>query len=1069
MLKVRLLGDFHVQRDDGSPVEIRNSKTRALFQILIGDRGHPFSKDRLIEWLWPDSELGSAEANLRGRVQELRQLLEPDLERGTESHYIQTVREGYRFSQHADCDVDAEAFERHLNDADRRYREGALAEARSAYERAVECCDGDYLPDAPYEDWALDRREHWRRRHLAALERLAELNVRLGDLPEARGHCLQVLEQDPHRESAWRQLMQVDWAAGERTEALRAYERCRETLREARGELPSSATQTLHERIREGLPMPELESMEASASERSDLEAPQAGELPLVGRDAELHEILERLRQTRAGRGGMTLVAGEAGVGKTRLIQDVLNGLSRDEWRILAGRFPDLETPPALMGLANALRDGLADGQIEPQALEDLPTAWAGELAEWLPELAPHLPEPSSTPTLPSELKRWRLFEALSQLLLTLASQKPLLLFLDDLHLADTATLDWLKMFTPQAEKVPLLVLGTARIEEAQGALETLRREGKRRSWLRERQLDRLNADAVEALTRHLSDQPELAQLLTDCTQGNPFFITATIGFMVEQGLLRAGPDEGRWELTTTPQDPSELVPPEAQEVLRQRLAHLQQAERELLYLAATFGATIPVSQLWQAWGGADFDVLEGLCRRHLLVESGNEIAFAHALLREVVYADMSDARRRALHGRIAPVLEATDVAPVWRFHHYRLSDDPAQAVEPGRQALEQARRSYQNEEALRLSEQLLALLEESISDENRRRQLTFEVRSQRFDIFGVMGQRSEQERELDALFELAEQLGDREQCQVHRRRAVVREDEGRMEQAQQDAEEALALAPDEDEQAESQLLLGNFALDTGKLARARDHYQQALGLFESGEDDRGGAQALNNLGIVHYYLGSYDQARSYYDQALDLSRRLGDRREVGKILNNLGDIHGLREDWERAQSCLDESVTVRREIGDRRGELITLANLGELAARRSDSEAARDHLNRAVDLAVELQLSALEAAVRARSAWAELLHGELDAAHSQAQEALAVVEDGRAAEFAPEIYFRAFQVFDEAGSPDRATHVLRKAYEELQDRAESLPEAFQTRFLEGVLTHREILRTYQNRFQPQS
>lgn len=1042
-----------------------NAKTKALFQILVSERGRYFNKDRLIEWLWPEAEnLKSAEANLRGRIRELRLLLEPSLKKGSQSQYILMRREGYCFNPQADCKIDVEEFASHLREGERLFREGSLGEALEAFEGAIQLYQGPYLPEVPYEDWALEKREHWQGEYLKALEQLAELNAQLGHFVEARARCLQILKLAPYREAVLRQLMRLHTAAGERAEALRVYERYREVLQRELGREPSPATQALYEGIKQGQPLTKEVPLPEPA------EGLRLGELPLVGRRGECHRLLERLAQTRAGRGGLVLIMGEAGVGKTRLMQEILNELGHQEWQVLSGRCPTLETPPALTAIAEALRAGLEEKTLDTQVLKELPPAWAAELAELIPDLAFHLPELPALFPLPPEWKRLRLFEALSQLLLKLAARKPLLLFLDDLHAADSSTLDWLKMFLPRAQKAPLLVLAAARAEEAEDVLSLMRQEGRRHGWLVELSLKRLDREAVQELVQQLSAQPELAQLLFDHAQGNPFFIMALLGLLIEQGMLRPVPKEGRWQLATVLSEGAKLLPPEVQELLRRRLEHLSHAERELLYLTSVFGSSVPTALLWKAWGQPDFAILEGLLRKQLLIERGEEIAFIHELLHEVAYAEMSEARRRAFHGRIAQILETTGAAPTLLFHHLLRSEEPAKALEPGLQALEQARRTYLNKEALQIAQRLLELLE--VLPElgpQKKEELAFEIHAHRFDIFGLLGKRSEQEHEIQALFTLADRLGSYRQAQVYRRRALVHEASGHLEEACRDARRALELASEEAEQAESHLLLGNLALDLGDLVQASEHYQAALQLYESYGDHRGRAQALNNLGIIHYYLGRYDQAEAYYTQALGLSRQLHDQREMGKILNNLGDVYGLRGDWEQAEACLSESARIRQEIGDRRGELITLANLGELCIRRGKPEAAQERLAQAKQLAVDLQTPALEAAVRARLAWAELVHRQLKSALSEAQKALSLVEGGQAAEFAPELYFRAFQVFDAAGQMDKATRTLQKAHEELQRRAQALPEPFRGQFLEGVLTHREILQAYQERLQPQN
>jgi predicted ATPase/DNA-binding SARP family transcriptional activator len=1057
------LGEFSVKRE-GALLGWSNAKTKALFQILIGERGRYFSKDQLIERLWPETEdLGTAASNLRGRVRELRRLLEPDLLKGSKSRYILTRREGYCFNSEADCWVDVEEFAHCLQDGERLLQAGYLGEALTAFEQALQLYRGDYLPDVLYEEWALERRAHWRQEHLLALERSAELHAQLGRLSEARTRCRQLLEREPYRESTWLLLMRLHAAAGERAEALCAYERCCEVLQEELGVDPSPALQAFYEDLKQGRSLIEFETAPKPSEPKPEI--PRLEELPLVGRDKECHRLLERLQQTWADRGGLLLIMGEAGVGKTRLVQEALTRLNRAEWQVLTGRCPPLETPPALLALTEAIRAGLEEGALSVQALKGFPSAWGAELAELVPELTAHLPEIQALPALAPELRRLRLFEALSQFFLKLAAEKPLVLFLDDLHAADSSTLDWLKLFLPRVAKTPLLVLATARAEEAGEVLSTLQEEGRRSGGLHELFVERLTSGAVEELAQALSPQPELARLLYGQTRGNPFFITALLGLLAEQGLLRLNPEEGRWSLTATPAESEELLAPEVRAFLRRRLRRLDPREHELLYLTSVFGVSVPIAQLWEAWGSQDFAILEELIGKGFLVEQkrGEELAFVHELLREVAYAEMSAARRRAFHGRIVHILQALDAEPALLFHHCARSDSPAEAVEPGLEALDQARRSYQNAEALEVSDRLLELLE-ALPDLERKEDLLFEVRAQRFEIFGLLGIRAEQERELEEMAALADRLDDRRRVRVHRHRASWLEAAGRLDEALGEAQAALQLVSEDADQADCLLLLGNLSLDIGELVEAQRHYKEALRSYKACGDHRGRAQALNNLGIVSYYLADYEQCRSYYERALGLSRELRDLREAGKILNNLGDVYALQGEWDRAQDRLEESAKIRREIGDRRGEAITLANLGELRIRGGEPQAARAFLEQAAQLTTELQMPALEAAVRARLAWAHLNLGVTQSALAEAERAHALVAYGQAPEFAPEIYFRTFQVFEAAGRRDEASRALSKAYEELQRRADALPAPLRVRFLEDVLTHREIRAVWRKR-----
>lgn len=243
-LRVQLLGRFEAWRDGVPipPAEWRGQKPRDLLKILLLARGKFVANDQLCDWLWPEADPASAQANLRSAVSDLRKLLEPELARGRDSAFIATKREGYAFDLTAPVSVDAIDFERAISATLRPDLEAALASYR-----------GDLLEEDPYAEWAIRERERLRYLRLEALARLADLCLSDGDYPATVSLCEQALAFDPSRETLWRSLMRAHALNGDRAAALRAFERCRAALARDLGVDPLPETVKLHEGIlREG-------------------------------------------------------------------------------------------------------------------------------------------------------------------------------------------------------------------------------------------------------------------------------------------------------------------------------------------------------------------------------------------------------------------------------------------------------------------------------------------------------------------------------------------------------------------------------------------------------------------------------------------------------------------------------------------------------------------------------------------------------------------------------------------------------------------------------------------------
>jgi DNA-binding SARP family transcriptional activator len=315
-LSVHLFGHFEVCRD-GVPLSRKawgRRKTEDLCKLLASDRSRSFTRDQLIEALFPGLDPDKAFHNLTGRISELRRALEPNLLRPKDSQFILNAeQECYCFNKVAACWVDREEFEKGLAAAQASEQAERWGEALVSYLRAVDLYRGDFLDEDQYEEWTLATRERLHGLHLQALARMAECHTRLGHYREAIEQIKRVIETQPADETAYRQLMLYQYYAGDSQKAVQAYETCVRALREHLDVEPSVETEQLRDSILRGKIVPPVKAVP------HNLPAPLTR---FIGREEESKEIREGLCTTR-----LLTLTGAGGSGKTRLALKVANDL----------------------------------------------------------------------------------------------------------------------------------------------------------------------------------------------------------------------------------------------------------------------------------------------------------------------------------------------------------------------------------------------------------------------------------------------------------------------------------------------------------------------------------------------------------------------------------------------------------------------------------------------------------------------------------------------------------------------------------------------------------------------
>jgi DNA-binding SARP family transcriptional activator len=618
MLTVRLIGGIALELD-GRELELPGSRRgRALLAWLALHPGD-HARGSVAARFWPDVLEQSARASLRAALTELRGALGPAA--GCLAASRETVGLG---GDEGELWIDVRAFD-------------ALLDA-GQFAEAVEIGAGELLTGLD-DEWVLEARDQHDRRLGEAFEALAAEAERAGDLAAAVRYSRSAAALDPLDEEVCRQLIARLARAGERASALAAYESLAARLRSALAVAPSSATRALVEEIRHGA---DAGSSAGSVPLPAVLE--RRYDSPFVGR---AHQ-LERLRAAWAGvqlhaARRLVLIAGEPGVGKTRLALEFAREAGARDALVLIGRCWEESLgsyDPVLTALRHveeALGTG-ALGSLAGPTAGDLFRILAGSLDATAPDQDPGA--------------RHRLFDAVDAAISGLAAQRALLVVLDDLHWADRPTLLLVAFLMRSRRSGPLLLLGTYRDTELgrrtplAGALADLQRDGI---------VDRV---AVRGLERAESGQlietwlgpergQELAGEIHERTAGNAFFLEEVLrGF---DGDRHAALPEG------------------IKQAVGARLERLSDSANDLLAVAAVVGGECPAEVLARVSDLAPpvaEDALDEILRARLLspsVGKPHQFEFPHALVREVIYDELNALRRGRLHRRVADQLIARD------------------------------------------------------------------------------------------------------------------------------------------------------------------------------------------------------------------------------------------------------------------------------------------------------------------------------------------------------------------------------------------------------------------------
>ena len=936
----RILGPLEA-RDGDVSVPLGPKKQRALLAVLLLNANRTVSLDRLVEQLWGDEPPDTAAKVIQTHVSRLRKVL-PD-------GMLRTRAPGYVLEIEGE-ELDLERFERLCAEGRRALAGGEPEQVAASLSAALALWRGPALAEFVSEPFSVTEGARLEKLRLAALEDRIDAELALGRHADVVVELESLVVRHPLRERLRGQLMVALYRSGRQADSLAVYSETRRILVEELGIEPSRELRELERAVLRHDPALEL-PIGRRVSPDSTIPRATDDLGPFVGREPELVRLRAALEAALAGRGRLVMLAGEPGIGKTRIALELAHEAGGRGARVVWGRCFEREGAPPYWPWLQAIRSYV--GACDPGRLRAELGAGAAAVAEVVPEVAQRLGGLEAPVPLPDEKQaRFRLLDSIASFLKRAAAGRPLVVVLEDLDAADAGSLGLLEFVAQDIEQAPLLLLGAYRdvdLTRGHPLTQTLA------ELMRERPFERLTlrglsepdvARFIEAATG-VSPPGELVAMVYRRTEGNPLFVTQFVELLEREGSLSPETlgEQQNWNLR---------VPEGLRDVIGRRLDRLSERCNEVLRVASVLGREFRLEQLTRLIDGTEDELIEAIeealgARVIEEVSAAGSYRFTHALFQETLSGELSTTRRIRLHARIVAALEelhgdrAAEHAAELAYHAAEAETvlGPEQVVRYSRLAGEQAFAAHAYEDAIAHFQRALATREGEPMDDETADLLVALVRSEflgreRYDLADAL-------ERLRQAFDYYVGAGDM-------RRAVELA--------------AYPIPP----------VWG--ATDVPELL------SRALTMVPPDSLDAGCilANAGRFLGTND---GDYDAANEALERSLAIAREHGDTALERRALALAARVDWWHMRWEQCVARSTQALELAQAADDQQTELYARSWLVRDAATRGSPAEARDHAQVCLELADRLRERYWVATARVNAFWLASLEGDWEAARS--------------------------------------------------------------------------------------
>lgn len=733
-----------------------------------------------------------------------------------------------------------------------------------------------------------------------------------------------------------------------------------------------------------------------------------SGSADSVGRSKEREQMAQLGSLARGGRGQLVLVSGEAGVGKSRLVEDFVQELRRLGMTTLSVRCSQFHKEMPLLPFQEVCTKllsviGQPSSTLDRWQQDEVPSIHNEELHSLSQALAPFV-APGGPGTSQAEglkrridpsVERDSFFFTFLSLLERSSAQRPVVLWIDDLQWSDSGSLDLLQFTAAHLEDLPVLVIGTFRSEDLQWSVDNdhsfqrMIHSLAAMDLCHEFVLSPLTTsetiEVVDSVFNGSQFSTQFYELIHREAEGNPFFIISVLRSLVETEVISKSGDVWRLE-----GDVSKIgIPKGIERVIQTRLQHLNEDERLELQTASVLGREFLFNVLREVSDRSESEVIRLLesSIHHDLVRSMGTIeekfGFSHGKIQQVIYEEIPAPRRRRMHAKVASVLEALypddrdAMAPVLGLHHYRAGNAKA-SLEYLISAIHLNAAAFNLSEAwneVDLAEQLLKQLPES-----ELATLRFRLRKEQGHLYKSQGDFIEAEKayrwclnqarangdfneEAWALDNLGDTLNLRdeyapaEECYLQ---AKVLAD--RLEDEELRTEIAADLGEIYYRISVQQHSQGEKVISIKTLDKAEDYVQEVIGRTSQSNDWASLRRAYDRLGIIWAARGDFHRAIDSYEKSLAIAE---DHDLNRGALNSLGEAYRILGRMREALPCYERFLQFARDTGDKRAEILALNNLGVVRYETGNDKQALDYLDQSIALNRKVGFKSCEAESR--------------------------------------------------------------------------------------------------------
>lgn len=986
-LEIRLLGAPQIYLNDNNPSGLRR-KNRALIYYLAAQGGGA-TREKLLAFFWPDRERSAAQPILRTMIHDLRKYLGETFQ--ADDQIVALSPNTY---------IDARDFSTVLDSSSSDL--GKLAGALNLYKG--DFLEGFSLPDSPqFNDWVSSERERYRLMAMNGFAGFSHHQETMRDYPAALESTRRALAFNPFQEDLQRDIMRLLYLNGDRAGVIQQYETLRKLLDEELGILPMPETRDLYDSIINDTfssPPTQMTSQISPTRKSGDKLL-----LPFLGRDAEWETVKLHL-----GSGKLILLEGEPGIGKTRLLNELIASQTQGKASalLLRGISHELEQGLPYQPIVDALRKFLAHPDSKSFFVGlNLEALWLTELSRLLPELLtwfPHIPAPVPPADEP------RLWEALLQVFRGLSHVGDVWLFLDDLHWADAATIAWLGYLIRHISSPSLNLLATSRPLEGQTDLIMLLQALTREDRLVLIQLSVLPESAVQKMAVVLSQKhnEHFSGWLIKNAEGNPFFVTELVRYAQGIGLLKK---DGALDIDLL--DQSLAIPATIQNLIQSRLLKLSENARHVLHVSAIIGREFDFELVRQVSEFSEIDTLEAieeLQATHLIDPlPGDKFTFDHSLTMEVSLNDMNETRRRLIHRKVAETLVAiyrSDLDPVSGLiaHHFLGGNLPNRAKAYAFRAGQFAADLAAWGEAIAFFRQALSLESDDterariivamgtahfhkgdfvLASKDYRSTLDLIQTSQNWSLLedaylGLSLSLYPQARFAEAI-EIAMKLrksGPPELaiCAEFIWGASLSVESANPAEAEHHLREAERLFLEPQRTFDTKVTLAHIKYSLagvfgqqGRTREAVEQFREVLEMLERGEgtlDTLRNIMVYNNLAYYLHLLGDAS-AMDYIKKGIALAKDRGSLSHLPYLYSTSGEIALANGELDAAEKNFNDGLALAEQIPFPERIAGLTANLGLVAKERGEVDLARERLNTALNLVEPLGNHHLEARIR--------------------------------------------------------------------------------------------------------